>query len=381
MLATGGTRSAADVVVVGAGVIGLSIAFHLAERGQRVVVLDRVGIGAGASGIQPGGVRRQWATRESCLLARESLLFYRELGERLGTRLRPRFSACGYAFIAHSDERLAELARAVALQNALGIPSQLLGPEATAEAVPELDPTSIRGASWCAEDGYFDRAQEPVEAFAEAAQARGVELRIEEVIRLEPDGAGWRIRMRSGADVRAGRVVVAAACESRTILDSVGFEVPLTPERRFLFLSDPIRERLLEPLVIATEIAFAAKQLADGRVLASDLRAEGDPAAGIDQWRRTIHTGIETLLPRLQMVELPHLVSGVYDLSPDNQPFLGQVPGAAGVWLAAGFSGHGFMIAPAVGRLLAGAVTGRPDPLLDAFRVGRSSGSAETHII
>ncbi len=378
MSATGGTGSP-EVVVVGAGVIGLSIAFHLAERGQRVVVLDRAGVAAGASGLQPGGVRRQWAVRESCLLARESLLFYLELGERLGARIRPRFTACGYAFVAHSEARLAELAQAVALQTR--IPSELLGPEATAAAVPELDPSSIRGASWCAEDGYFDRAQEPVEAFAEAAQARGVEIRIEEVLGLEPDGAGWRLRTRGGVDLPAAQVVVAAACESRPILGSVGLDLPLCPERRFLFLSEPIGERLLEPLVIATEISFAAKQLADGRMLASDLGAKGDPAAGVEQWRRTIHAGIETLLPRLQMVALPHLVSGIYDLSPDNQPFLGPVPGADGVWLAAGFSGHGFMIAPAVGRLLASAVTGLQDPLLDAFRVDRSTGPTETHII
>ncbi len=380
MSATGGTRTS-DVLVVGAGVIGLSIAYHLAELGAAVVVLDRAGIAAGASGVQPGGVRAQWAVRESCLLAQESLRFYRELGERLGTRLRPRFTACGYAFVAHSDERLGELTEAVALQNELGIPSQILSPEATAAAVSELDPGSIRGASWCAEDGYFDRAQEPVEAFAEAAQARGVEIRIEEVLGLEADGAGWRVRTRSGADLTAGGIVVAAAGESRAILIGVGFDVPLRPERRFLFLSDPIGERLLEPLVVATELAFAAKQLANGRVLASDLHAEGDPATGVGRWRRTVHAGIETLLPRLQMVALPHLVSGVYDVSPDNLPFLGQVPDVNSVWLAAGFSGHGFMIAPAVGRLVADAVTGSPDPLLAAFRLDRSGGSTETHIV
>ena len=154
--------------------------------------------------------------------------------------------------------------------------------------VPELDPSSIRGAAWCAEDGYFDRAQEPVEAFAEAGRARGVELRIDEVLGLSADGAGWRLATRSGVELSAGQVVVAAACDSHPILQSVGFDVPLTPEARFLFLSDPIGERLLEPLVISTERGLAAKQLADGRVLASDLQAEGDPAAGAGQWRRNV---------------------------------------------------------------------------------------------
>ena len=193
-----------EVAIVGAGVIGLSIAYGLVERGVRVVVVDRAGVAGGASGVQPGGVRQQWSTPVNCLLARESLLFYREIGERLDTRVRPRFSACGYAFIAHSAERLAALGSAVTLQQELGIPARLLTPTETAELVPELDSSAIRGAAWCAEDGYFDRAQEPVEAFAEAAQSRGAVLERAEVTGLEPDGSGWRLQLR-GADTTSSR--------------------------------------------------------------------------------------------------------------------------------------------------------------------------------
>jgi sarcosine oxidase subunit beta len=379
------TVASFDVVVVGAGVIGLSTACHLAERGLSVTVVDRAGIGAGASGVQPGGVRQQWATRVNCLLARESLAFYREIGERLGTRLAPRFSACGYAFVAHSQERLDELAANVSLQQSLGIPSLILTPQETAEAVPELDCSSIRGAAWCAEDGYFDRAQEPVEAFAQAAEARGVVLGTAEVTRLVRDGGGWRAETAGGEGLCADQVVVAAASDSRVILRTLGVELPIEPERRYLFFSEPIRERLLDPLVVAGEIGFAAKQLADGRVLASDLRAQGDPEREVQSWRRTVRSGTESLLPRLQLVSFPHLVAGVYDVTPDHNPLVGPVPGAGGVWIAAGFSGHGFMLAPALGRLLAEAVaSGHAEPLPGAFEVerfARSPVAAETQIV
>jgi glycine/D-amino acid oxidase-like deaminating enzyme len=374
-----------DVAVVGAGVIGLSIAWHLAERGFGVAMVERTGIAAGASGVQPGGVRLQWATRANCLLAKESLSFYRGLSERLGTRLRPSFSPCGYAFLAHSEGRLAELAAAVELQHELGIPSRLLAPGDVSSVVPELDATAIVGASWCGEDGYFDRAQEPVEAFAEAAEARGAELVRAEVTGLEADGGGWLLLGPGTDGLRAEHVVVAAGCESVPILESVGLRLPIEPEQRFLFLSDPVGERLLEPLVVATEIAFAAKQLADGRVLASDLRAQGSPGTDAPSWRRTVRDGIEQLLPRLQAVSFRHLVPGVYDVTPDHDPVLGAAPGVDGVWVAAGFSGHGFMLAPAVGRLLAGAVAGgAPDPLLAGFRAERFAGGprdAETQIV
>src|SRR6478735_8057839 len=157
----------ADVIVIGAGVTGLAIAQRLVERGLDVRIIDRAGIGAGASGVQPGGVRPQFATAANCELAQESYDLYLEISARLGTRVQPRFTACGYAFVAHSEARLAELAAAVEVQQRFGIPSVVLSPQETAAVVPELDAARISGAAWCHEDGYFDRAQAPIEAFAE----------------------------------------------------------------------------------------------------------------------------------------------------------------------------------------------------------------------
>jgi sarcosine oxidase subunit beta len=365
-----------DVIVVGAGITGLAIAHRLREEGLEVQVVDRAGVGAGASGVQPGGVRRQWATEANCRLAQESYDAYLELGDRLATSVRPTFTACGYAFVAHSEARLTELEDAVALQQRLGIPSMILGPTETAEVVPELSPEGIAGSAWCGADGYFDRAQAPVEAFAEAAFARGVELSLAQVEALEPSAGGWRLL---GTSLAAERVVVAAGHETTALLATAGVDLPIEAEQRHLFFSQPVPERILEPLVVASELSFAAKQLADGRVLASDLRGEG----GASEWRRTIRAAIETLLPRLGAVAFQQLVHGVYDVTPDHDPVLGPV--AEGLWVAAGFSGHGFMLAPAVGRLLAESVLGRPDPLLDSYSLARFADlrrrAAETQLI
>jgi sarcosine oxidase subunit beta len=338
-------------IVVGAGITGLAVAQRLLDSGVEVRVVDRTGIGAGASGVQPGGVRRQWATEANCLLAQESYDAYLELG--------PAFTACGYAFVAHSGERLAELEAAVGLQQRLGIPSAILSSAEAAAVVPDLDPSGIVGAAWCAADGYFDRAQAPLEVYA-----RGVEVERVEIATLD------------GLDADA--VVVAAGHESRALLATIGIDVPIRAERRHLFFSAPVAERILDPLVIASELGFAAKQLADGRVLASDLRGAGGP----EEWRRTIRAGFESLLPRLEAVSFTELVSGVYDVTPDHDPILGRV--ADGVWLAAGFSGHGFMLAPAVGRLVAESVLGRDDPLLAAYALDRfaiAERPIETHVI
>jgi sarcosine oxidase, subunit beta len=327
-----------DVAVIGAGITGLATAFFLRGRGIETVVLERTGIGAGASGVQPGGVRAQWSTRVNCLLALESQRFYRELDA--DARLEP----TGYLFLAHGEEMLAELTANVALQNELGIPSRILGRAETAELVPGLDVRSVAGAAWNGDDGYFDRPQAVVEAFA-----RDARVQIADVQRLERESAGWRV-----GPVRADAVVVAAGHESRALVAPLGADVPIEPEERHLFLSEPIRERLLEPLVVSSERGLAAKQLANGRVLSATERS---PA-------------LTELLPILSYVTFPVVASGVYDLTPDRQPLVGELD--AGLWLAAGFSGHGFMLAPAITRRLAAAVAGDPvDELLDAFAPAR----------
>jgi sarcosine oxidase subunit beta len=339
-----------EVAVVGAGVVGLAVARELRERGRRVVVLERSGIGAGASGVQPGGVRQQWGTHVACRLARESVEFWRDADERLNSRVPLTLRRAGYLFVARCRETLERLAANVALQNDEGVPSRMVSATDAAELVPGLDADALSGGAWCEEDGYFDRPQAVVEAFA-----HGLDVRLETVA--------------TPAELRADAVVVAAGAETKPLLATIGVDLPIEREDRYLFFSEPIRERLLEPLVIAPELAFAAKQLADGRVLASDLTARGDADAGRERWRATIRSAVETLLPQLTHVSYPLLVRGVYDVTPDHQPILGPV--ADGVHVAAGFSGHGFMIAPAVARIVADAVEGLRDPVLDVLGADR----------
>jgi sarcosine oxidase subunit beta len=342
-----------EIAIVGAGITGLSVAWHLLERGERsVAIYEREGIGAGASGVQTGGVRQQWGTRPNVAMARASLAFYRDLAARLEPRVDPRFRACGYLFAASTAETLDRLKTAVALQNELGVPSRILTPTEAAEAAPALRSEAIVGAAFCAEDGFFDRPQGVVEAFAEAVGRGDVPIERGTVVALERTGSGWRLRFADGGAAEAVQVVVATGTDAPALLPGL----PIVAEQRFLFLSDPIAERLLEPLVVASDLHFAAKQLADGRLLASDLSAAGDAEADRDRWRRRIRESIADLLPRLELVSLPHLVAGTYDVTPDNQAIVGRVE--EGLLVAAGFSGHGFMIAPEVGRGVAALLAG-----------------------
>jgi sarcosine oxidase, subunit beta len=361
-----------SINVVGAGVTGLSVALHLGERGiGPVTIFDRGGIGAGASGIQPGGVRQQWGTRTNCLMAKESHAFYRDFPSRLGTVAQARFDPCGYLFVADDPASLRRLEASVAVQHEVGIPSRVLTPAEAAALVPGLDDGFV-GAAWCGEDGYFDRPQAVVEAFAEVALRQGAQLVREDVLRVQQDSGGWRVV--SGSDAySADGVVVAAGYDTPELLAPLGFELPVVREPRYLFFSEPVRERLLEPLVIAVDRGVAAKQLANGRVLASDLRAEGDDH---EAWRRRIREQLVPLVPVLEYVAFPVVAEGFYDMTPDGQPIVGEL--AEGLWVAAGFSGHGFMVAPSTGRLVAAAIAGSPLPRWsEALRADRFAGEAQ----
>jgi sarcosine oxidase subunit beta len=226
------------------------------------------------------------------------------------------------------------------------------------ELVPEVDVGRVAGASVCAEDGYFDRPQSVVEAFAEAAARLGVVVALRDVTRLEPTGAGWRLTSADGAQGEAAHVVIAASVDTCALLRPLGVDLPIVAESRWLFLSDPIPERLLDPLVVAVDRRFATKQLADGRVLASDLGARAVDDAEVETMRREVRQAAVELVPRFEYLSLPLLVHGVYDVTPDRQAIVGPVPGQDGLYVAAGFSGHGFMMAPEIGRGTAALVAG-----------------------
>ena len=224
--------------------------------------------------------------------------------------------------------------------------------------MPGLHASTVVGAAWGADDGYFDRPQALVEAFGALA-----DVQIGEALAVGEDGG---VRLTAGGELRADAVVVAAGVDTPRLLP----ELSIRSESRYLFFSEPIRERLLEPLVVSSERRFASKQLGDGRLLASDLSAVGDPETELADWRANVRRAFEELLPQLVFVALPLLVQGSYDVTPDQQAILGRVRDR--VWVAAGFSGRGFMLAPAVGRIIAESVVdGTDDPVLSVFDAAR----------
>ena len=349
-----------DVVVVGAGIVGLWSAWHLLERGLRPLVLDPLGIGSGQTAVQPGGVRTQWTSELTCSLALESKVAYDSFDEVIRPSVSPGFDACGYAFVAQTEETLQRLAEDVRRQNEFGVSSTMITLDDLEELVPGLSETDALGAAYCAADGYFDRPLAVPQGLADAIAARGGEFRTERAVEITGQGGGWVVRTEHAAyDVP--HVVVAAGLASDPLTRTPEFALPLTPSPRFLFYSNPIRERIVEPLLAFEEAHFAIKQMADGCVLASDLSLQSTGPVEEQTWRRSVTRRARELVPVLDAVTYPVMATGSYDVTPDAQLIVGQLPDRPGLLTATGMNGRGMMLAPAVGRLIADAVTA-PDP-------------------
>jgi sarcosine oxidase subunit beta len=334
------------IVVAGAGATGASIAYQLALRGARGVVLcDRGEIAGGSTSRAMGGVRQQFSTEPEVRLAQASIRFFEELGP-------PFFHQVGYLFLATTPEGLEALEERRRVQAGLGVPVERVEPG----FVPGLETGDVLGAVFCAQDGLGDPPAVTRELVRRAADL------------------GVEVRERTAAErLEADTLIVACGPWSAALAD-----VPVRPLCRQLIETTPVAglpEAL--PMTVEAETGFHFRRSGDRLVLAM---ADPSPRWGFDT------TVDESLVPdRLERLarrfppaagaRAEHAWAGLYDMTPDAHPIIGPV--GDGVYAACGFSGHGFMQSPAVGAAVAEEILeGGSEFDLSAFRLERFAGEA-----
>jgi len=352
---------AAAVAVVGGGVMGASVAYHLAVRGARdVLVLDRSeGPGLGSTGAATGGFRAQFATPINVrlsLLAREKL---RRFKEEVGSD--PGYDPAGYLWLARSEAEGDALAAARRIQEAEGLTEAVLvGPDEIARLSPDVRIDGVVGGAFCPTDGFI-RPRWILEGYLAAAERRGV--RVEwgiEVVGLGRD-AGGRITdvETSRGRIAAGAVVNAAGAWAAAVAAHAGVALPVTPLRRQA-AATTVCDLLPEstPMTIFAGDGFHFR-VRDGRVLllqpspgiaGRPFDATVDPA-WIDAVVRLAQERVPVL--RRAAIDPAACWAGLYEMSPDKHAILGPAPDGANFYLINGSSGHGVMHAPALGQLLA----------------------------
>jgi sarcosine oxidase subunit beta len=350
-----------EVVIIGAGVMGASLAWHLAARGCTDVTLidGSADPGHGSTGRATGGFRAQYATAINVrlsLLSREKLQrFSDEIGGDCGYR------PAGYLWLATTDPELATLAEARALQHAEGLH------EATAVDLgdigrlnPAVDLGGIVGGAFCPTDGFV-RPLGILQGYLDAATRLGVTVRWNTTATgVERDSSGRVVATRTNAgSIPCGAVVNAAGAWAGVVAAQCGFDLPVTPLRRQVATTEPTSALPADmPMTIFVTDGFHLR-VRDGRVLLL-WPTPGVPGApfddGVDDgWIDDVVRRAHARIPVLGDVAIDRARSwaGLYEMSPDKHALLGLVPGESNVFLINGSSGHGVMHAPALGHLLA----------------------------
>ena len=378
-----------DVIVIGAGVIGASVAFHLAALGAKsVLVLDRTQVGAGTTAQSSGILRTHYSVPENVELARRSWQVFDRFAQVLDDdEASAGLVQCGYLIAAPEGDKLAPLRTSLAAQQAMGIPLHLLSADEATQRLPicRFDDAALIGFE--PEAGFAD-AYLVATGFARAARRRGVKIieGVEVQTLLREQGKVVGVDTSQGR-FEAPTVVSAQNIWAKDIERWTGIETPVRAERHTVLAlvgpqaytyAMPVYKDLGSPGMLYCRSYGGTQMLVSegitGQALAAPDNEQGDVSM---DYVAEVGAQVAERFPSYETAGLASSWTGVYDVTPDWNPVLGRLPDVPGLIVAYGFSGHGFKLSPAVGRVLAQDALGLPTdvPLApyahERFRAGR----------
>ena len=359
-----------EVAILGGGIVGSSIAYHLTEAGCKdILVIERESSqGKGSTGKSMGGVRAQFSTPVNIQLSLYSIPFYAGFEERLGhpCDYRPQ----GYLFCATSDEHLSYLRTNQQKQIALGLKDvRMVSADEVRQQFPQMRADDILGGSFCPTDGFVDPYSAMI-GFMTAAVEQGAKLwKNGAVTSIQRNHEAFEIETTQGP-VSAKQVVNAAGAWAATIAKMVGVDLPVEPLRRMLVPTEPFDQfPHTAPMIIDMSNGFHFRPETRGFLLAWN-DPEETPGYKTDFEPAFIEKILTRAADRVPVFENlavnpKRAWAGLYEMTPDHHPILGEVPEVPGFYCANGFSGHGVMHAPATGKILADLVLHGTTDLID----------------
>ena len=352
-----------NVIIIGAGISGVSIAYNLAKKGVKdILVLDRSYFTSGATGRCGAGVRSQWATTLNCILAKKSIEFFEHAQAILEYDDDIEFKQEGYLILATSEKEALQFKANVLLQNSLGIPSIYLDKEAALKIVPHLNPDAFIAATFCNIDGHLNPFK-MTDAYMQAAKKLGVTFNfyeeVTEIIKSKQQVVG----VKTNKDFYEANIVVnAAGGYSKEIGDMAGIDIPVYSENHEILASEPI-EKMQGPMVMSFSKNIYCQQVPHGAFLMgrSDPYVEkGHQIHSSWQFLEEMAKTALHIMPVLGNLRVVRQWGGSYNMSPDRQPIISGTDELKGFYMACGFSGHGFMLAPMTGLLLSEMILNEP---------------------
>jgi sarcosine oxidase subunit beta len=364
----------ADAVVAGGGVVGCALAYQLARRGLSVVLVEREELGSQSTGRCAGGVRQQFSSETNVRLQRLAVRLLLSFHEETGGHAD--FRQVGYLFVLTRPDQAEDFRELVCAWHGYGLEEARWVDAAEArELVPVLAVDDVLGGTFCPSDGLASPA-DVTAGYAAAARRHGARL-WEQVAVTGIDVAGGRVRaVRTDAgDVATPVVFDCAGAWSAEIGKMAGVEVPVRPFRRHIFVTDSFPEvPRSTPMTVDFATSFYFHPEGDGVLLGMSDRSEPSTFSTDVNWdflERTVEVAARRA-PALERAGIRTAWAGLYESTPDHQAILGPVRDVEGFWCGCGFSGHGFMQAPAAGLVLAQLlVDGESEVDVSAFRHDR----------
>ena len=358
------TAQRVGTAIIGGGIAGCALAYYLAMEGETDILLVEAGeLGSGSTGGSFGGVRQQFSTPLEIELSRRGLEFWRTAERVFDAPVA--WHANGYLFMSGQPDIMAKLAEAAALQRSMGLTDvHVLDQEQIRDVAPWVATDGLLGATYTPNDGRVTPT-EGVAALVKAAKARGVRFREHwEAKSLEREGASWRV---NGPDIiEAERVVACTGYWSSEFLRPFGLELTIRSLPLYSAITSPALRGQKVPLTLDLDTGLLVEREADGLVIAI-LYEHNPPEYGHGRMLEDFAELARVRAPSLAEVGIARHVVGNVDLGGDGHPYVGSVE--EGLWMVAGFGGHGAMHGPPVAELLAKTIAGRPDPSLDISKL------------
>jgi sarcosine oxidase subunit beta len=343
----------ADVVIIGGGIVGLSIAYYLGlKKAGRVVLYEKGQLGEGSTSRCVGGIRTQFSTEINIRFSLESLKTFEVFKEEFG--IAPEFRRIGYLFLATTERETEVFKENIRLQKKFGVPVEYLSSEEIGSRWSYLRVDDVLGGTFCAWDGYAG-PNEILSGFASGAKRAGVRIHEGmEVIGISTEKGRIRSVKTRDEEVSTPVVVNAGGPYAASVGEMIGIKIPVKPLRRQIFITAPFH--LTDhpiPLTIDFHRGWYFRQEGDGYLLSGPLDAE--PSFNLNTEYEAMVEASENAayrVPSLEKARIAREWAGLYEISPDHHAILGGVPGVEGLVVANGFSGHGFQHSPAVGKVI-----------------------------
>ncbi|QNP69180.1 FAD-binding oxidoreductase [Streptomyces roseirectus] len=351
----------ASVVVIGGGVIGTSIACHLAAAGVRdVVLVERDELAAGSTSKAAGGVRAQFSDEVNIRLGARSLEAFARFGEDTGHDID--LHRTGYLFLLTTPEEVASFEAGIALQNALGVPSRLIDPAEARRLNPLITTDGVLAAAYSPDDGHCT-PEAVVHGYADVARAHGARiLRRTAVTGIETRGSTITAVHTTIGRITTNTVVCAAGAWSKSVGEMVGVDLPVQPLRRQVAVTEAL-PGLPPGLPMTIDFTTTFYFHPEGPGLLVGM-SDPDERPGFatdthDRWIPRLAAAMEHRAPTLLDLRRTGGWAGLYEVTPDHNALIGEASSVSRFLYATGFSGHGFLQGPAVGEVMRDLVLGR----------------------